>query len=181
MWWHWAVFEWLLKHCRVFEKTAQKSLWIFSTARILSFHYHFKMSFWVSSTTFGSVWHLFWFKELNDLRNLGHLRLPQEINLFNREDSKRIPSYGKLLWNIKVWPSVSIKSNVKKNTLYSLDTRQMPYVKFILKWRIKTGRPCCSLRKYWRHGVAEAGYGLIHTCRLKNQKWTQNNNNILRE
>lgn len=136
---------------------------------------YFKTSHGVYSTTLGSTWHVWWFKVLSYLRNLGHLVF-QEWPCLMGKVASIFPPNANFLWNIKVFLSVWIESHVKKNTLHSFAIRfairQTPYVKFIFKEWARTGRPCSSLRKYWCHGVSEASYGLIHTCRLKNEKWT---------
>lgn len=136
---------------------------------------YFKTSHGVYSTTLGSTWHVWWFKVLSYLRNLGRLVF-QEWPCLMGKVASIFPPNANFLWNIKVFLSVWIESHVKKNTLHSFAIRfairQTPYVKFIFKEWARTGRPCSSLRKYWCHGVSEASYGLIHTCGLKNEKWT---------
>lgn len=136
---------------------------------------YFKTSHGVYSTTLGSTWHVWWFKVLSYLRNLG-LLVFQEWPCLMGKVASIFPPNANFLWNIKVFLSVWIESHVKKNTLHSFAIRfairQTPYVKFIFKEWARTGRPCSSLRKYWCHGVSEASYGLIHTCGLKNEKWT---------
>ena len=132
---------------------------------------YFKTSHEVYSTTLRSTWHVWRFKVLSYLRNLAHLVF-QELPCLMGKVTSIFPPTANLLWNIKVFPSVWIESHVKKNTLHSFAIRQTPYVKFIFKGWARTGRPCSSLRKYWCHGVGKAGYGLIHTCGLKNEKWT---------
>lgn len=113
--------------------------------------------------TWGSYWS----------RKLGTFQIPEIcLSMLHEEGNKHVPCCCKHLWNIKALLRVWIESCVKKNTLHSFDIRQMPcVVGLTFKWRIKTERPRSSLRKYWCRLVREAGYGLIHTCRLKHEKW----------
>lgn len=132
---------------------------------------YFKTSHWDSSITL-TIWHTFGLEDLTDLRNLEHLRFQKFVSsLLHEEGSKHVPCCRKHLWNIKALLRVWIASCVKKNTLHSFDIRQMPCVGLTLTWWIRTGRPRSSLKKHWCRYVREAGYGLIHTCGLKHEKW----------
>ena len=71
---------------------------------------YFKTSHGVYSTTLGSTWHVWWFKVLSYLRNLGHLVF-QELPCLMGKVASIFPPTANFLWNIKVFLSVLAKGN----------------------------------------------------------------------